>query len=585
MTKNRTIAIALFLLFIMLLGQGVIATRAQTSPLQQTSTGVTLHVGLTVEPDTFNPYTGVLAIDDFFLHSFYDQLYVEGLDYNMHPRLATNYTVSPNGTVWTVSIVHNATFSDGVPLTARDVKLTYDLAGLPEVDHTEVVDNYTIRFYLTGPYFTDWVLRNVFANDGADILPQHIWGNVSDVYSFSNQQAIGTGPWILDTWVRGQYIKMRANPNYFLVDERPKIDYVILDIIPSLDTQVLSLEGGTLDMIHGLDSSYVATLLNVPNINMTILPQLRSNFLVFNLNRYPTNVEEFRHALAYALDPHDLVHNALFGFGIPGQQGWVTPGEPLFYNANITQYAYNLTAANQILDNLGWKTGSDGVRVTSNGTRLEFKILVPSETPSWLRSANFIQSQFAQIGVKLDILTETTTTVVSQAKSGQFSMAMTGWYSISVQPAVDMAYQFLPGGFNNLAGYNSSAFNKLYQQMRVATSLADYKNDIFQMEKVLSDELPILLYSWTPSIDAYRTDKFQGWVTPVLADDILQGLLNWYSLGNLQTVSASETMVQSTTQQVTAATTAPDYTWWIVGLVIVVAVAIVAVATRRKKKS
>jgi len=150
-----------------------------------------------------------------------------------------------------------------------------------------------------------------------------------------------------------------------------------------------------------------------------------------------------------------------------------------------------------------------------------------------------------------------------------------------------MAYQFLPGGFNNLAGYNSSAFNTLYQQMRVATSLADYKNAIFQMEKVLSDELPILLYSWTPAIDAYRTDKFQGWVTPVLGDDILQGLLNWYSLGNIQPVTAPETMTQSTStaQQVTATTTAPDYTWWIVGLVIVVAVAIVAVATRRKKKS
>jgi ABC-type transport system substrate-binding protein len=168
-------------------------------------------------------------------------------------------------------------------------------------------------------------------------------------------------------------------------------------------------------------------------------------------------------------------------------------------------------------------------------------------------------------------------------------MALTGWYSISVQPAVDMAEQFLPPpvGFNNLAGYNSSQFNTLYAQMRVATSLAEYKNDIFQMEKVLSDDLPILMYAWTPAIDAYRTDKFQGWVTPVLADDILQGLLNWYSLGNLQPVSAPQTMTQSTstTQQVTPTTTAPDYTWYIVGLVVVVVLAIVVMATRRKKKS
>src|SRR5208337_3635871 len=126
MKRNRSITIALLLLFLMLLGQGMPASHARTS-VRQTATGVTLHVGLSVEPDTFNLYTGVLAIDDLFLHSFYDQLYVEGLDYNMHPRLATNYTVSPNGTVWTVGIVQNATFSDGVPLTAEDIKFSFDL--------------------------------------------------------------------------------------------------------------------------------------------------------------------------------------------------------------------------------------------------------------------------------------------------------------------------------------------------------------------------------------------------------------------------------------------------------------------------
>jgi hypothetical protein len=97
--------------------------------------------------------------------------------------------------------------------------------------------------------------------------------------------------------------------------------------------------------------------------------------------------------------------------------------------------------------------------------------------------------------------------------------------------------------------------------------------------------LPYLFYAWPSAIAAYRTDKFQGWVTPVLADDILQGLLNWYSLANLQPITAA---TQSTTPQVTATTpvttAAPDYTWYLVGIVIIAAVVIVAVATRRKKQ-
>ena len=183
------------------------------SPTQQT--GGTLHVALREEPDTFNVYTSTLAIEDVFINAFYDTLFVEGLDYAMHPKLATNYTVSPNGTVWTVSIVHNATFSDGTPVTAEDVKYSYDLAGMPEINHMVVVHNYTISFYFNAPYVQDYVLRSIFANYYGKVLPEHIWSKVADPYSYRNKEAIGSGPWILDTWVEGQYLTIKANPNYW----------------------------------------------------------------------------------------------------------------------------------------------------------------------------------------------------------------------------------------------------------------------------------------------------------------------------------------------------------------------------------
>jgi peptide/nickel transport system substrate-binding protein len=586
MTKHLSIPrlTAFVILFLLMLAQGTSTGFAHTSQLQQTGT-TTLHVALTIEPDTFNVYTSTLAIEDVFINAFYDTLYVEGLDYAMHPKLATGYTISPNGTVWTVSIVHNATFSDNTPVTAEDVKYSYDLAGMSEIDHIQVVDDYTLDIYFKAPYVEDYVLRSIFANYYGKVLPEHVWSKVSDPYSFRNKEAIGSGPWILDTWVEGQYLKMRANPTYW--GGRPKLDFVIFNFIPSLDTQVLSLESGSADMIY-VDPAYVATLIGVPNVNVTITPQLRNNYISFNLKRYPINVKEFRHALAYALDPKTLVHNALFGFGIPGQQGWCTPGDPVFYNPDITQYPYNLTMANQILDNLGWKMGADGIRSTTNGTKLAFDLLTPSDTPTTIRIGEFIRDQFAKIGVKLNVVAMTTKTIISQEFAGKYSLSMMGWFSISVEPSVDMRWHFLPGAFFNVYGYNSSEFNTLFAEYKVAPTFAEYRNKILQMQQVLSDDLPILIYSFTPSISAYRTDKFQGWITPVMSDDTLQGILNWYSLQNLHPPTAPETMTQSTTEQSTeqptAATTIPDWAWWVVGIVIVAAL-VAAVVSRRKKRS
>ena len=165
------------------------------------------------------------------------------------------------------------------------------------------------------------------ANYYGKVLPEHIWSKVADPYSYRNKEAIGSGPWILDTWVEGQYLTIKANPNYWA--GRPNLDSVIFTFMPSSDSEVMSLEGGSTDMIY-VDPSYVATLIGVQNINVTMTPQLYNNYIAFNLNQYPLNVKEFRHALAYALDPNDLVHNVLYRFGYPDNKAGSLRATPHF---------------------------------------------------------------------------------------------------------------------------------------------------------------------------------------------------------------------------------------------------------------
>ena len=573
---NSKALVCLFFLALLLLGMG---PHVKYPAVRAQETGGTLHVAMATEPDTFNVYTSTLAIEDVFINEFYDTLFVEGLDYAMHPKLATNWTVSPDGTVWTVSIVHNATFWDNTSLTAEDVKYSYDLAQMSEIDHMNVVDNYTIQFYFKAPYVQDYVMRSIFANYYGKVLPEHIWSKVSDPYSYRNDKPVGSGPFILDTWAEGQYIKLRANPNYW--GGRPKLDYVLVDFIKDMDTEVMSLESKDIDLMY-VDPSFVSTLIGMPNINLTIVNDLTRSFVAFNLNRYPMNVKQFRHALAFALDSNSLVRDVLYGFGSPGTQGWCSPATPVFYNPDITKYPYNVTQANQILDSMGWKKGADGVRSTDNGTRLEIDLNTPTDSPTYVREAEFIRDQFAQIGVKLNLVTMTYKTDISREFSGDYSLSLSAWFSISVEPSVDMRWHFLPGAFFNVYGYNSSEFNTLFDTYKVAPSFAEYKDKIFQMQQVLSDDLPILIHSFGKSINAYRADKFVGWVVPTLSDDTLQGLLNWYTLQNLHLTPTVQTTTESQSTSTMAA--APDYTWAVAGVAIIALVAVAgAIISRRGK--
>jgi len=188
--------------------------------------------------------------------------------------------------------------------------------------------------------------------------------------------------------------------------------------------------------------------------------------------------------------------------------------------------------------------------------------------------------------VKLDLVPTAFKTVISQEMAGTYTIGMFDWFSISVEPTKDLQYMFLPGAFLNVYGYNSTEFNNLFSHYGLASNFDQYRNDIFQMQQVLSDDLPILTYAFSVSICAYRTDKFQGWVVPVVSDDPYQGILNWYSLMDLQPVTAattSENMTQSTTTQATA-TAIPNWSW--AGVVVVAAVILIAaMMTRRKKQA
>src|SRR5262245_7477338 len=183
----------------------------------------TFTIGTLQDIDSLNPYSGFLVQSARVYAHTYDTLQnLSQKELTPIPSLATKWTHTPDGLTWTFTIRQGVKWSDGVPMTADDVVYTYNRALTDETANAQEsssVDNIasveqtapdTVVFHMKAP---DPVLND----SGVPILPKHIWQNVkaADTGTFENTAMIGTGPFQMVQWAKGQFIKLKANKSYW----------------------------------------------------------------------------------------------------------------------------------------------------------------------------------------------------------------------------------------------------------------------------------------------------------------------------------------------------------------------------------
>ena len=218
----------------------------------------TLRIGWTADPDNLSPFIGVETAASEVLYLTYDRLFGFGLDGKPIPQLATelptqeNGGISADGLTWTVHIRPGVKWQDGQPLTAADVAFTYNLIidnqltsylqAVKDIKHAEAVDDTTVRFTMSAPK-ADMLYVVVY------VLPEHIWGKVKVPTlerSYANKTPIvGSGPFQVTYYKRGDYTKLVRNPGYWGNDVpgwgRPKVDEIIFQAYTNPDTMTQDL--------------------------------------------------------------------------------------------------------------------------------------------------------------------------------------------------------------------------------------------------------------------------------------------------------------------------------------------------------
>lgn len=352
----------------------------------------------------------------------------------IEPWLAEKWDISADGKEYTFYLRKGVKFTDGTPFNAEAVKLNIDaviankarhawLDMVNQIDHGEVVDEFTYKLVLKHPYYPtleELALTRPFRF----ISPKcFINGTTKDGVS----GYAGTGPWILSEHQQNQYAVFTVNKDYW--GEKPKIESIKWKVMPDHQTILMALQKGEVDLLFGADGDMIDLdsfqALQKEGKYKTIMSKpIASRAILLNAHQPITADIMVRQAFQYAVNKQAIADGILNGSEVVAET-LMSPSVP-YCNVPLEVRSYNPEKAKQLLEEAGWIMGSDGYR-HKDGKLCELAIYYNSNNAQERTISEYIQSDLKAIGVKLNIVGEEKQAFLDRQKTGEFDLQ----YSLS----------------------------------------------------------------------------------------------------------------------------------------------------------
>jgi peptide/nickel transport system substrate-binding protein len=452
-------------------------------------------------------------------------------DFSIIPGLAESWESSDDGKTWTYKLRPNLKWSDGKPLTAEDVAWTVNTARKEEwINHFAVTQSLSAE----ARDDTTLIIRSEVPDPKLPqmdvyILPKHIWGEMSqaDREDYDGEDGVGSGPFVLEEFQKGQFARFRANPNYW--GGRPAVDKVVLRKFNNPDAMVGALQTGELDAAYDIPTSGFRKLEKDPNIVTIEGYQGAMGEIAINggdglKKPHPALLDpEVREAIGHAIDRETIVNRALGGLGTPAQTLSTSPDPKWTPDiADGVLPSFDLDRAKQILDDAGYEdTDGDGIReMPGGGEPLNFRYMVRSDSVNAQPIAEFFTGWLREIGIG------TTRKVVDDSQlteiigKGEYDMFFWGWVPF-VDPDTMLSYfqcsQIAddpdnPTDYYNDANYCDPEYDRLYKEQKVELDDQKRLEIVHEMlQRQAEWNVYFTLYT-EPDTEAYVKDRFEGFV-------------------------------------------------------------------------
>ena len=561
------------------------------SPSPASSTGkVVFTVGMTQDIDSANPFTGIAYnAYEIFQMEYPTLTEYDAGDFHPVPGIAESWKESADHTTWTYKIRSGLTWSDGVPMTAKDAAYTFNRVINGQYERTNYgsyVDNITKA---TAPDDTTLVLTvkkpsPIMEKLYVYILPEHIWKSIDEkaVKSYPNEgtpasPTVGSGPFTMVERKVGQFIRMQANPSFYR--GKPAVDEVVFKIYKNQDALGQALKKGEIDFADSLESNVFKSLQNQPGITTLSATYSGFNELAFNTGAALADGtpigdgnpllkdKALRQALGWAIDKQAMVDKILGGGGTPGST--IIPS--MYASLHLdpaNPVGYDPEKAKSLLDAAGYKVGSDGIRVDSKGNRLSFRLFgrTDSSGNNSQKAVQFLKGYLNAVGVEVTtkmIASDNLTTLIGE---GKFDMFEWGWvvepdpnYQLSTFTCANRSYKDGDSIYANLSDsfYCNPAYDAMFAQQSIETDSTKRTDIVKQMQQMLYDDSPYILTYYYDNPEAYRSDRFTGFVNQPSPKGSMLFQYGTWSYENIKPVTAGSTPSPGTTIG-QGATTAPS---------------------------
>lgn len=520
---GRLISAAVGVTLTVLLAAGVLLTAGGlldgfAVPVSAATPRDVLVIGIAGDVDNLDPHVTMTNRSWAVTYPAYERLVRYKIEdgigsTEVEPDLATDWTVSDDGLVWTFRLRDNARFADGSPVNADAVVYSFrrllaigegPSESFPTLAAIEALDSHTVRFTLDEP-FAPFLLT--LANNGAGIVNPRLDAHDNGDYGrgWLAERTMGSGPYQVERWDKDQQIRLVPNPHYG--GTAPAFRMVLFLVINDPSARRLQLERGDIDIAEALPLDQLERIRKMPGIRVEDHPSLRVTYLYLHNQRGALADPRVRRAISYAVDYDALIQGVMLGNAV--QMRGPVPEGMWSHDPTAYQYTKNLDKARALLAEAGYSGG------------LTLGYLYSPVYPEWEQIGLALQAQLAAVGIRLELEPLAYATMRAKLGDGDFDIAVGNWTPDFADPYMFMNYWFdsnnggLPG---NRSFYANDEVDALIRRAAVDTDL-DGRTRLYQeAQRIVIDEAAYV-YLYQQRYQVAMRDNVNGYVfNPMLLD-------------------------------------------------------------------
>lgn len=406
------------------------------------------------------------------------------------PDLAESYELV-NDTDFVFKLREDAVWSDGTPVTANDVKFTFDRAkNMPKTKSNTskvkevVVDNeHQVTIKLTEPYAP---FNTIVASSNLSIVQEAAVTAAGEAYGDADN-IVTSGPFTVKEWVPNDHYTLEKNANYW--GEEPITTSITVRVIPEGSARAIALETGEVDLVWGVDPTDCSNIEANSDVKLLSQPSSSIEYLGMNMTKEHFKDQKVRQAINYAIDKQALVDTIVEGRGTVANSyiNNTIPG----WTDEVEAYPYDPAKAKELLTEAGYPDGFSCQLWVNGDVRT--------------RSAQMVQAQLAEIGITVDISTMEWGAFLDALNAGEHEMFILGWSNSSFD-ADSSTYQLFHSANHGATGNRAFMTDATVDEL--ITKAAQENDNEKRMEYY--KELQIYLHDLSPWCPFYYKNDNVG---------------------------------------------------------------------------